>query len=44
VGFGYVAGREVVPDIDTLIPLTEKCLVELEAAVGAAPEATVRPC
>jgi len=26
----------VVPDIDTLIPLTEKCLTELEAAVGQA--------
>ncbi|MBV8181618.1 MAG: wax ester/triacylglycerol synthase family O-acyltransferase [Mycobacterium sp.] len=44
VGFGYVAGREVVPDIDTLIPLTERCLVELEAAVGAVPDATMRPC
>jgi diacylglycerol O-acyltransferase / wax synthase len=35
VGFGYAAGREVVPDIDTLIPLTEQCLTELESAVGA---------
>ncbi len=34
VGFGYVAGAEVVPDIDTLIPLTEQCLTELESAVG----------
>jgi WS/DGAT/MGAT family acyltransferase len=35
IGFGYVAGREVVPDIDGLIPLTEQCLSELESAVGA---------
>ena len=34
VGFGYAAGADVVPDIDTLIPLTERCLTELEAAVG----------
>jgi diacylglycerol O-acyltransferase len=34
IGFGYSAGREVVPDIETLIPLTEQCLTELEAAVG----------
>jgi diacylglycerol O-acyltransferase / wax synthase len=34
IGFGYVAGREVVPDIETLIPLTEQCLSELEAAFG----------
>jgi diacylglycerol O-acyltransferase / wax synthase len=37
VGFGFVAGSDVIPDIDTLIPLTEKCLAELEAAVGAVP-------
>jgi WS/DGAT/MGAT family acyltransferase len=35
IGFGYAAGAEVVPDIDTLIPLTEQCLTELEFAVGA---------
>jgi len=35
VGFGYVAGAELMPDIDTLIPLTEACLAELESAVGA---------
>ena len=35
VGFGYAAGREVVPDIDALIPLTEQCLTELESAVGS---------
>ncbi|ORA79991.1 wax ester/triacylglycerol synthase family O-acyltransferase [Mycobacterium malmoense] len=34
VGFGYVAGADVVPDVDTLIPLTEQCLTELESAVG----------
>ncbi len=31
---GYVAGREQVPDIETLIPLTEQALSELETAVG----------
>ena len=35
VGLGYAAGADVVPDIDTLIPLTEECLAELESAVGA---------
>lgn len=34
IGFGYVAGAELMPDIDTLIPLTEECLTELESAVG----------
>lgn len=34
IGFGYAAGREVVPDIETLIPLTEQCLSELEIALG----------
>ncbi|MCV7199352.1 wax ester/triacylglycerol synthase family O-acyltransferase [Mycobacterium angelicum] len=33
VGFGYVAGAEVVPDIESLIPLTEACLAELETAL-----------
>lgn len=37
IGFGYVAGREVMPDIDTLIPLTEECLTELESGVGVPP-------
>jgi hypothetical protein len=32
VGFGYAGGREVVPDIDALILLTEQCLTELESA------------
>jgi WS/DGAT/MGAT family acyltransferase len=31
VGFGYAAGADVVPDIDTLIPLTEAGLAELES-------------
>ena len=36
IGFGYVAGRDVMPDIDTLVPLTEECLTELEAVLGVA--------
>jgi diacylglycerol O-acyltransferase len=36
-GFGYAAGREVLPDIETLVPLTERCLAELETAVGVVP-------
>ena len=35
IGIGYVAGRDILPDIETLIPLTEQSLAELEAAVGA---------
>ncbi|MGZ4509763.1 MAG: wax ester/triacylglycerol synthase family O-acyltransferase [Mycobacterium sp.] len=35
VGFGYAAGADTVPDIGDLIPLTERCLAELESAVGA---------
>ncbi|VBA50948.1 O-acyltransferase WSD [Mycobacterium attenuatum] len=34
IGFGYVAGRDIVPDIEMLIPLTEQCLTELETALG----------
>ncbi len=34
VGFGYAAGRDVIPDIETFIPLTEQCLSELESALG----------
>ncbi len=34
IGVGYVADRDVVADIDELIPLTEIALAELEAAVG----------
>ena len=37
VGFGYVAGHDVIPDIDTLVPLTEKSLTALEAAIGVLP-------
>jgi diacylglycerol O-acyltransferase / wax synthase len=36
IGFGYVAGRHMMPDIETLVPLTEQSLVELETAVGVA--------
>ncbi|OBH85367.1 wax ester/triacylglycerol synthase family O-acyltransferase [Mycobacterium sp. E2989] len=36
VGFGYAAGRDVVPDIETLIPWTEESLAELESVVGVA--------
>ncbi len=35
--FGYLAGSDIMPDVDTLIPLTERCLAELEAAVGVKP-------
>ncbi|MGO8769453.1 MAG: wax ester/triacylglycerol synthase family O-acyltransferase [Mycobacterium sp.] len=35
IGFGYAAGADTVPDIDSLIPLTEQCLAELETAVGS---------
>ncbi|MGZ5396151.1 MAG: wax ester/triacylglycerol synthase family O-acyltransferase [Mycobacterium sp.] len=34
VTFGYVSGRRVIPDIGSLIPLTERVLVELENAVA----------
>ncbi|MDX1892724.1 wax ester/triacylglycerol synthase family O-acyltransferase [Mycolicibacterium sp. 050158] len=34
VAFGYVSGREVMPDIESVVPLTESALTELEAAVG----------
>ncbi|AFM16280.1 Diacylglycerol O-acyltransferase [Mycolicibacterium chubuense NBB4] len=33
ITFGYVAGREVIPDMDTLVPLTEESLAELEVAL-----------
>ncbi len=35
--FGYVSGQNVIPDIESLVPLTERALVELETAVGIAP-------
>ncbi|MEZ5132633.1 MAG: wax ester/triacylglycerol synthase family O-acyltransferase [Mycobacterium sp.] len=34
MGVGYVADREVVGDIETLIPLTDRALAELERALG----------
>ncbi|WP_431235719.1 WS/DGAT domain-containing protein [Mycolicibacterium psychrotolerans] len=34
IGVGYIADREVMADVDDLIPLTETALAELEAAVG----------
>ena len=33
VGVGYVADRELMPDLETLIPFTEQALDNLEAAV-----------
>ena len=36
VTFGYVSGRNVMPDIGSLIPLTERVLVDLETAVAVA--------
>ncbi len=36
VTFGYVSGRKVMPDIASLIPLTERALVDLETAVAVA--------
>lgn len=42
IGFGYVAGRDVLPDIETLIPLTEQSLSELEAALGIPPQPSHR--
>ena len=37
IGVGYVADRDVVADIDDLVPLTEEALAELEAAVLSRP-------
>ena len=34
ISVGYVADRDVVPDIATLIPLTDQALSDVEAAVG----------
>lgn len=34
IGIGFVAGADVLRDIGALIPLTEQCLSELEAAAG----------
>lgn len=40
VTFGYVSGRRVIPDVGSLIPLTEQALAELETAVGTTAEET----
>ena len=37
VTFGHVAGRQMLPDIETLIPLTERALDELETAIEVTP-------
>lgn len=34
IGFGFVAGREIMPAIPEMIPLTEQALAELEGAMG----------
>lgn len=34
IGFGYAAGRDVVPDVEALIPMTERSLAELESGLG----------
>ena len=34
IGIGYVTGRDMTPDIEKLIPLTWRSLIELEAAEG----------
>ena len=34
IGIGYVADRDVMPDIETLIPLTDRALADLERALG----------
>lgn len=36
IGFGYVAGCDALPNIDSLISMTEQSLTELEVAVGLA--------
>lgn len=36
VSIGYVADGDVMPDVETLLPLTEQCLSELESAAGVA--------
>lgn len=41
VAIGYVVDADVMPDVATLVPRTEQCLVELEAAVAA--RSTSRP-
>ena len=34
IGFGYVADREMLPDIGEMAQLTEQALTELERATG----------
>lgn len=34
VMFGYISGRRVMPDIESVVPLTEHVLTELEAALA----------
>ena len=44
ISVGYVADHDVMPDIQTLIPLTEKAMSDLERAVGLGqPRLTSRP-
>jgi WS/DGAT/MGAT family acyltransferase len=34
ISFSYLTGPDVMPDIEAVVPLTERCLAELETAVG----------
>lgn len=43
ISIGYVADSEVISDIETLVPLTERCLSELEDAVNAGVAQAVPP-
>ena len=43
MAIGYVADRDVVGDIETLIPLTERALAELERALGSPPRSPGHP-
>jgi WS/DGAT/MGAT family acyltransferase len=36
ISFSYLTGPDVMPDIEAVVPLTERCLAELETAVGVA--------
>jgi diacylglycerol O-acyltransferase / wax synthase len=38
ISIGYVADRDVMPDIEALIPMTGKALTELERALGVLPQ------
>jgi diacylglycerol O-acyltransferase len=38
ISIGFVADRDVMPDIETLIPLTDRALTDLERALGLAPQ------